>query len=144
MKTFTTTIVIRAKPEIIWSILTKAEDYASWNTTVDRVEGTIRPGETVKLFVKLNPGRAFPVKVTEYVPPSRMVWSGGMPLGLFKGERVFSLKPISETEVEFSMTEVFSGLMSPLIEKSLPDMQPAFDEFALRLKERAEKESPGV
>jgi hypothetical protein len=25
------------------------------------------------------------VKVTEFVPGQRMVWSGGMPLGLFKG-----------------------------------------------------------
>ena len=38
-----------------------------------------------------------------------MVWSGGMPLGLFKGERGFTLTP-----------------------------QPAFDAFAADLKKRAE------
>jgi len=139
MKTFSASIAIRARPETVWSILTDAEAYTSWNTTVDRVEGKIRPGETVKLYVKLNPGRAFPVKVKEFAPPYRMVWSGGMPFGLFKGERTFRLKPLSDTEVEFSMTEIFSGLMSPLIEKQIPDMQPAFEEFALRLKERAER-----
>jgi hypothetical protein len=63
-----------------------------------------------------------------------------MPLGLFKGERTFSLAQVSPDAVEFSMTEIFSGLFSPLIERSLPDMQPAFEEFALRLKECAEKE----
>lgn len=143
MKTFSATALIRARPDVIWSILTNADAYPSWNTTVDRVEGSIRPGETIKLFVKINPGRAFPVKVKEFAPASRMVWSGGMPLGLFKGERTFLLKPVSDGQVEFTMTEVFSGLMSPLIEKSLPDMQPAFEEFALRLKERAERESSG-
>jgi hypothetical protein len=131
---------IRATPERIWSILTDAERYPSWNTTVDRVEGRIRPGEKIKLYVKLSPGRAFPVAVKEFVPPGRMIWPGGMPLGLFKGERTFSLAPISPDAVEFSMTEVYSGLLSPLIEGSLPEMQPAFEEFALRLKERAEKE----
>jgi len=33
------------------------------------------------------------VKVTEFVPGSRMTWSGGMPLGLFKGVRTFTLDP---------------------------------------------------
>jgi hypothetical protein len=139
MKTFSATAVIHARPERIWSILTDAERYPSWNTTVDRVEGQIRPGEKIKLYVKLSPGRAFPVTVTEFVPPTKMIWSGGMPLGLFKGERTFSLKVVSSDAVEFSMAEVYSGLLSPLIEGSLPDMQPAFEEFALRLRECAEK-----
>jgi hypothetical protein len=139
MKKFSATTTIHAKPERIWSILTDAERYPSWNTTVDRVEGRIGPGEKIKLYVKLSPGRAFPVTVTEFVPPNKMIWSGGMPLGLFKGERTFSLKPVPPDAVEFSMTEVYSGLFSAMIEGSLPDMQPAFEEFALRLKECAEK-----
>ena len=40
--------------------------------------------------------------------------SGGMPFGLFKGERTFTLTPRSGA-VEFAMREVFSGLLSPLI-----------------------------
>jgi hypothetical protein len=139
MKKFSAAATIYAKPERIWSILTDAERYPSWNTTVDRIEGRIGPGGRIKLYVKLSPGRAFPVTVTEFVPQTKMVWSGGMPLGLFKGERTFSLAQVSPDAVEFSMTEVFSGLLSPLIEGSLPDMQPAFEEFALRLKEHAEK-----
>ncbi len=132
-------ITIHATRERIWSILTDAERYPSWNTTVDRVEGRIRPGEKIKLYVKLSPGRAFPVTVTEFVASAKMVWSGGMPLGLFTGERTFSLTQVSPEAVEFSMTEVYSGLLSPLIEGSLPDMQPAFEEFALGLKRCAEK-----
>ena len=31
---------------------------------------------------KANPGRAFPVEVTEFIPGQRMIWSGGMPLPL--------------------------------------------------------------
>ena len=100
-------------------------------------EGRIAPGEIVKLHVKLNPGRAFPVKVAEFTPPSRMVWRGGMPLGLFKGERVFTLAP-EGTGTRFSMVETFSGPLAGLIGRSIPDMQPAFDEFAACLKARAE------
>ena len=61
-----------------------------------------------------------------------------MPLGLFKGERTFTLEPGSDGSVEFSMREEYTGLMAPLIGRSIPDLQPAFDEFANDLKRAAE------
>lgn len=138
MKTFSTSIIINASPEVVWAILTDASRWPEWNTTIDRIEGTIAPGEQVTVYTKLNPGRAFPAKVSEFVPAQRMVWSGGMPLGLFKGERTYTLTRRNDGSVEFAMQEVFSGLMSPLITKSIPDMQPAFEEFAAGLKRQAE------
>jgi len=36
------------------------------------------------------------------------------------------------------MIEVYGGLLAPLIERSIPNLQPAFDEFAAALKTRAE------
>jgi len=138
MKRFATTIAIRATPERIWSLLTTGADYPRWNSTVSRLEGRIAPGETIKLFVKINPGRAFPVKVSEMTPPRRMVWSGGMPLGLFKGERTFTLSPNADGTTQFTMVEQFTGPLAPLIGKSIPDLQPAFDEFAAALKRESE------
>ena len=49
-----------------------------------------------------------------------------MPLSLFKGERTFTLEP-SAGGVAFTMREVYSGVLSPMIVKSIPDLQPAFD-----------------
>jgi hypothetical protein len=141
MKTFQASISIRANPDAVWEILTDASRYTTWNTTVDKVEGRIAPGETVTVHAKLNPGRAFPVKVTEFVPGRKMVWTGGIPLGLFRGERTFTLTPRGDGAVEFHMREVFGGLLSPLIERSIPNLQPAFDEFVAALKKRAEGES---
>lgn len=138
MRAFAVTAVIRATPERIWALLTDAAGYTRWNNTVDKVEGKIRPGERVTVHPKINPGRAFPAKVTEFQSPERMVWTGGMPLGLFKGERTFELAKTGDGAVEFSMREVYSGLMAPLIGKSIPDLQPAFDEFARDLKSAAE------
>jgi hypothetical protein len=138
MKTFQASTSIRASTDAIWKILTDASKYTTWNTTVDKVEGRIAPGEQITVHAKLSPGRAFPVKVTEFEPGRRMVWTGGMPLGLFKGERTFILTGRGDGAVEFRMSEVFSGLLSPLIERSIPNLQPAFDEFASALKQRAE------
>jgi hypothetical protein len=138
VKSFAVTTTIQAAPEAIWAVLTDAAGYTSWNTTVSSVDGHIAPGETVTVRAKIAPGQAFPVKVATFDAPRRMVWSSGMPLGLFKGERVFELRPQNGV-VEFSMREDYTGLMAPLITKSIPDLQPAFDEFAACLKARAER-----
>ena len=61
-----------------------------------------------------------------------------MPFGLFKGQRTFTLLEHPDGTVAFCMIETFSGLLSPLIERSIPNLQPAFDEFAAALKEQAE------
>jgi hypothetical protein len=37
------------------------------------------------------------------------------------------------------MREEFSGLLAPLIARSIPDLQPAFDRFAADLKRRTER-----
>jgi hypothetical protein len=138
MKAFAVTISIRATPGKIWALLTDAAGYGRWNNTVESVAGKIAKGERVTVRPKINSTRTFPVKVGEFDPPRRMVWTGGMPLGLFKGERTFTLKPSSNGDVEFAMHEEYSGLMAPLIGRSIPNLQPAFDEFASDLKRAAE------
>jgi len=140
MKRFATRATIRATPERVWTLLTDVHRWPTWNTTVDSVEGAVALGQKVTVRVKAAPGKAFPVKVAALEPPRRMVWRGGLPIGLlFKGERTYLLTPRGGGEVEFSMEEVFDGLLSGVIARSIPDMQPAFDEFAACLKAAAEK-----
>ena len=138
VKAFAVKTSIRATPERIWALLTEAAGYTRWNNTVNAVDGNIAPGERVTVHSKINPDRAFPVNVSEFEAPHRMVWMGGMPLGLFTGERTFTLNPGSNGEVEFSMREEYTGLLAWLIGRSIPDLQPAFDEFASDLKRAAE------
>lgn len=137
MKSFSTSITIQSSPETVWAILTDGATWPAWNSTIDKVEGNIAPGNKITVYSKMNPGRAFPLKVSEFVPSKKMVWSGGMPLGLFKGERTYTLTP-NGNSVEFVMQEEFTGLMAPLITKSIPDLQPSFEAFAADLKRRAE------
>jgi hypothetical protein len=138
MKNFSVRVSIRSTPERIWSLLTDAAEYTRWNNTVEKIDGKIAPGERVTVRPKVNPRNAFPVRVTAFESPRRMVWTGGMPLGLFKGERTFTLTPASNGDTEFAMREEYSGLMAPFIGRSIPDLQPAFDEFAGDLKRAAE------
>jgi hypothetical protein len=139
MKVFSATTTIKASPETIWAILTNAPGYPEWDPGVDRIEGRIAPGEKITAYTKLSPGRAFPVKVTEFVPSRKMTWSGGMPLGLFKGERTFTLTPQGSGAVDFTLREEFSGPLLSLIGRSLPDLNAAFEQFAAGLKNYAER-----
>lgn len=139
MKQYRASITIAASPEVIWAILTNAARYAEWDPGVERIEGIIAAGERLIAYTKLNPGRALPVIVREFIPRQKMVWRGGMPLGLFKGERTFTLKPQHDGRVEVTACECLSGPLLPLIDRSLPDLTPTFEEFLAGLKRRAEE-----
>lgn len=138
MKEYTASAPIRADPATIWAILVDAPNYASWDSGVVRVEGRIAPGEKIKVISEANPGRSFPVRVTGLVPGQSMIWTGGMPLGLFNGVRTFTLTPQGDGTTTFSMREEYTGPLLSLIWKSMPDLGPSFRQFAEGLKARAE------
>ena len=129
---------IRADADTVWGILSDAAGYPTWDSGVERVEGRIGPGEKIKVVSEANPGRAFPVEVTEFSPGRSMTWSGGMPLGLFRGVRTFALTPQDGGGTRFTMREEYSGPLLPLIWRTMPDLGPSFRQFAAGLKARAE------
>jgi hypothetical protein len=139
MKAFQATTTIVASPEIIWAILTNASGYPEWDSGVERIEGQIAPGEKITAYTKLSPGRAFPVTVAAFEPGRKMVWASGMPLGLFKGERTFTLLPQGQGSTTFTLREEFSGPLLGLIGRSIPNMTSTFEQFAAGLKSRAER-----
>ena len=140
MKYFEADSAINAAPAKVWMVLTDRDRFPDWDSGIDRVEGKIAPGAIIKLYVKVNPGRAFPLKVTEFAAPRRMVFSGGMALGLFKGVRTYTLEP-SDGGTRFHMREEYTGPLLGMIWKSIPDLGPSFQQFAKGLKARAEAAS---
>jgi hypothetical protein len=120
----------------VWAILTDAAAYPQWDPNMERIEGKIGPGEKLVLYTKLSK-RPFKVTVSQLEPNKVMVWSGGMPMGLFKGERTLKLNA-RNGKVHTSLREEFTGLLSPLIGRSIPDLNPSFREFVQGLKARAE------
>ena len=128
---------IRAKAERLWSLLTDAKDFPRWNSTVTSIEGQIREGEQLRLHA---PGtdRTFTPKVSGVVPHEHMTWTGGF-APLFKGVRTFALRPRPDGSTDFAMEERFSGLLLPLLKRSLPDFGPVFERYANDLKHEAER-----
>jgi hypothetical protein len=138
MRAYEATATIDAAPEDVWKVLLDGQSYTSWDSGVVAIEGEIALGERLKVTSEANPGRAFPVRVTEVVPARSMRWSGGMPLGLFKGVRMFTLTPGANGETDFKLREEYTGPLLGLIWRSMPDLGPSFEKFAQGLKQRAE------
>ena len=138
MKEFSAKVKINAAPETIWALLTDAAGYPDWDPGMLRLEGTVAPGEKITAYTKISPDRAFPVTVSQFVPNEAMTWSSGMPLGLFKGERIFRLTPQADGTVEFFVREQFTGPMMFLIGRTIPDLSGAFTDFVEGLKAKAE------
>ena len=138
---FEATSHIDATPEEVWPVLTDVAAWSSWDSGVVSVQGAFALGAKLTIKVEANPGRAFPVTVREVNAPSRMVFRGGMPLGLFVGERTYTLAP-EEGGSRFTMREEYSGPLTGMIAKSIPDLSPSFQQFADGLVERVEQHRP--
>jgi hypothetical protein len=132
------TRTIHAPPDVVWGLLTDASTYRDWNPAVISIEGAITPGGTIKLVSVASPKRTFSLRVASMKAPEHMVWADGMPLGLFRGTRTYRLDPVTDGTT-FSMSEEFTGPLSGLIARSIPDLTDSFDRFADGLKAAAER-----
>jgi hypothetical protein len=130
-------INIGAKAEEVWRLLTDAQGFPRWNSTVTRIEGQIREGQKLRLHVP-GTNRTFTPTVSGVVPNQRMTWADGF-APMFKGVRTFELKRCNDGSTDFAMEERFSGLMLPLARKAMPDFGPIFERYASDLRKEAER-----
>jgi len=136
--TFDATSTISAPPSAVWPILIDVAGWPSWESGVVAAQGKAdRSGAKLSVTSAASPARAFAVKVTDFEPMSRLVVVGGAPFGLFRGVRTFTLTPSGGGTV-FRMHEVYSGPLLGAIWKSIPDLDPSFEQFATGLKKTVE------
>jgi uncharacterized protein YndB with AHSA1/START domain len=128
---------IKATPDAVWKVLVDSAAWPSWDSGVTSVTGSIAPGNKVTIKAAVGGDRAFPVKVVTFDAPHKLVFSGGMPLGLFRGVRTYTLTPEGATTL-FHMREEYTGAMLGAIWKSIPDLGPSFQQFVTGLKKRVE------
>lgn len=140
MLSYEASIQINAPAEQIWKRITNAQDFQNWDPDVIRIEGEIEPNNKITVYSKVSPDRAFPVTVSEFTPNRKMVWSSGMPLGLFKGQRTFTLTE-SGDQTTYHVIEEFSGLLLPIIGRTIPNLSEAFTRHAEALKVAVENPS---
>ena len=137
MKSYEAETTIDASTEQVWDVLVDLPRYPSWDSGITEVEGTIAVRNKIKIWTEAAPEQAFPLTVAGLDAPRKMVWKGGMPLGLFTGVRTFTLES-SENGTRVRVREEYRGPLLPLIWRTMPDLQPSFDQFVAGLKEAVE------
>lgn len=141
MKYYEARASIASAPAAVWSVLEDSGGYAAWDSGITKVEGSIASDERIKVHTAVSPKRAFPVTVQIDRTAGVMTWTGGMPLGLFRGVRTFRITA-TERGTEFAMREEFTGPLLGLIWRSMPDLAPSFAHFAAGLTAQVERVHP--
>ncbi|QXP82643.1 SRPBCC domain-containing protein [Methylococcus sp. Mc7] len=117
-----TQIEIEAPVEQVWSLLIDFPSYPRWNPFVRSVEGTLEVGQFLKVFIQ-PPGASgmwFRPTVLALQPNRELRWKGKLFLpGLFDGEHYFKLEAKPGGGTTFRQGETFSGLLVPLLRRSL-------------------------
>lgn len=132
-RTTTVSTLIKANPSIIWALLTQADDYKRWNSTIVSLEGSIAAEAQIRLISTLDPKRTFKLKIKKFVPEQKLIWGDAM------GARSFTLEAQSDGNVLWTMSERIGGPIFPLFARFIPPFDAAFDQFAADLKKEAEK-----
>ncbi|WP_243075756.1 SRPBCC domain-containing protein [Microbacterium sp. SS28] len=126
---------IRADSATVWRLLTTAEEYPRWNSTVVSMEGRIALGSKIKLVSTLDPSRTFSLKVEEFEPNERLTFGGAML------RRTCSLGgDAGGTRVE--IVERIGGPIFPFIARMIPPLAENFERFTADLKRAAEAVAP--
>lgn len=106
-----TEVILPAKPEQVWRVLTDGEQYSEWNPFIVNVEGLFETGQKLTNTMEPKPGKrmVFKPKVLKVRPNEELRWIGSVGLtGIFDGEHYFTLEP-HEGETRFTHGENFSG-----------------------------------
>ena len=134
-----TTIEIKAPPASVWSVLTDADDYPSWNPMIAGLKGRLATGEVIENIEGYGADRTiFWPRVLVADKERELRWRGhlwGMP-GLFVGEHYFLLRTTAHG-TRFTQGEHFSGVLLWVLDPR--ELVGAFEAMNVALAARAER-----
>ncbi len=141
-KEIRTEIIIHAKPEVVWQILTAFEDYKVWNPFIKSIKG--EPVQGSRIVARIEPpgasGMTFKPRLLTVIPARELRWLGHLfTPGLFDGEHIFEIYENTDGTSTFVQREEFGGVLVPLFKKMLDkNTLQGFEMMNRRLKELAE------
>lgn len=139
MRVALTEIEIDAPPAAVWAVLTDFDSYPKWNPLITEATGTLAVGEILTL--RMTPGgkpQTFTPEVRAVRENAELVWFGALRMSwLFSAEHRFGLTR-EGGGTRFVHSEVFRGVLVPLLRATIDRSRREFHEFNAALKERVE------
>lgn len=133
-----TSIIIQGSPDQVWDVLTDFQSYPKWNPFLTKIEGPeIKEGTKLKIEIgdmKFNP------KVLIYNRSKQFQWIGRLLMpGIFDGKHNFELIDNENGTTTLIHSEVFKGVLVPLLRKKLEiETKAGFEKMNQALKVRVE------
>jgi hypothetical protein len=141
--TVRTEIVLPASPEQSWEVLTDFSRYPQWNPYLQRVEGTLAPGELIS-FTLVDGNFSAPFDGTAQMAwvsePEQFFWIGKAFIqGIYDTRHVFTLQPQEDGSTVLLHFEEFRGLLPALLpgrEQRNTHTRRAFESMNRALQQR--------
>ncbi|OQW93705.1 MAG: hypothetical protein BWK79_09725 [Beggiatoa sp. IS2] len=144
MNGFFTKIEINAPISEVWHVLADFQSYPHWNPLIYKVEGHLRTGSKIRLFVNMPYGikSSFQVTLVKVEPVKELRWLGRLVETefLMSGDHFFILEAINQETTQFIHGENLQGLISPVFMYLLGNpMHQSYVEFNKAIKQRCER-----
>ena len=145
MRELKTEIEINGSIDAVWEILTDFNSYPEWNPFIKKIEGELKVGAQLKVYIEPPGGKGMTFKpiVKRLEPKTEFKWLGHFLIpGIFDGEHIFQLEQINDNKIKFIHSEKFNGLLVPLFWRSLiSNTKQGFEEMNKALKNGVESKN---
>ena len=128
--------LIHAGARTVWDIITDAGNYPVWDSGISDISGAICHNGRIRIRTRDGGKRTFRLLVRQ-IPGQLMTWSGGLPLGLLKVDRTFTLTDHAGM-THLTIRDTASGPLRRLVRKTTPGSAPPLTGYVEALKFRAE------
>jgi hypothetical protein len=138
-------IHIDATPDQVWNTLTDLAGYSQWNPFIREAAGQVAVGAqlTLRMFPAQGRPMTFRPKVLAADTARELRWIGRLIMpGIFDGEHRFTLGP-ADGGTDLVQSEKFSGLLVPMVGKTIGGTTDNFRLLNEALKQRVENGQAG-
>lgn len=141
MYTIDTSVVIGCPPHAVWGVIADFAAYQEWNPFILHAAGEAVAGQTLMLYIRPPGERGMTHRPTVTIaePGRHLQWLGSHAVpGLFTARHEFLLEPVDEKGTLVRHRERFSGLLVPLLRRTLHRTEEGFSALNCALKQRVE------
>lgn len=138
-----TQVEIDASSEVVWQILTDFDQFIDWNPFIRSIRGEPKKGARLQAQIQPSGGNAMTFRPIVLIaePERELRWLGRFLFpGVFDGEHCFRIEVLNDRRVRVIHSEVFSGVLVPLLWRTFLDQRTrqGFEAMNRALKNRAE------
>lgn len=140
---------VKAGPQAIWDAMMAVSDWPKWKPFVTQARIASRhpvlsAGSRIKMSLMVGGPAAAPltVIVSEFRPPSRLTWTGGVH-GVFYAEHSFDFEDLGNGSTRVVSRERFTGWLLPVMLRIVTreDLAQLHEQWVRAIKEKLEGKS---